>query len=209
LILWIIIYLKVFFPLDKISIARQNLLLPSALFLLSSTVVVISLSSRKKTILFLLVFLVSFDLFRFSSKWQSFDSKNLVFLNTPVINKLLQINKSDRILGNFGAEVTNFYKLGSIEGYDPIYQRRYGQFMASLESGNLSDSPRSVVSFPNDSFFASQAANLLNIKYIVHKISDGRSSWTFPFWKFPKQFELIYKDQKYATCGEKRIIKAS
>ncbi|OGH04063.1 MAG: hypothetical protein A2W22_00355 [Candidatus Levybacteria bacterium RBG_16_35_11] len=197
LTLWVIVLLKFFLPTEGAIIARQNLILPSGMLFLAIFLILISALFRKKAILLILVFLTAFDLLRFAIKWQSFDSKNLVFGKTPVIEKLEKIQKNGRILGNFGAEVTNYYELPSIEGYDAVYAKRYGQLIASLKSGKLSDSPRSVVSFPNDSLFASKAANLLSIDYIVHKISDGNNSWVFPFWKYPDQFKLVFKDQKY------------
>jgi len=209
LILWLIVFLKLFLSFDKTLIARQNLIFPSLILFIAFCSVLIAVFYKRKSILMLLLVLVAFDLLRFSTKWQTFDSKNLVFQKTPVVLELQKIQKTGRILGNFGAEVTNYYELPSIEGYDAVYIRRYGQFIASLQSGLLVDSPRSVVSFPNDSPFASKAANLLNINYIVYKISDGYSSWVFPFWKYTDQFKLIFKDEKYEIYQNTKVYPAA
>lgn len=202
--LWTIVLLKFFPSFETAHIARQNLIFPSAILFGIVCVVLISIFFKKKSILFLLVLLVAFDLLRFAIKWQSFEPKNLVFQKTPIIekikefeNNLLSESQGQRVLGNFGAEVSDYYQIHSIIGYDAVYIRRYGQFIASLKTGKLMDSSRSVVSFPNDSPFASKAANLLSIEFIVHKISDGNNSWVFPYWKYPSQFKLIYKDKKY------------
>jgi len=39
--------------------------------------------------------------------------------------------------------------------------------------------------------------NLLGGKYLLHAIPDDHFSWVFPFWDYPKQFKLLYEDEKY------------
>jgi len=197
ILLWAIVIFKFAFPLDKLVIARQNLILPSIIFFLSVLIIASSILTRKKVILFLLIFFIVFDLLRFAIKWQSFDPKDLVFQSTPLAAKMSMLLTNERYLGGSGAYFSNYYGLPSVEGYDALYIRSYGQFIASLQTGKLTDSSRSVVEFPNNGLFTQKATNLLGIKYIVHKISDGQAPWVFPFWNNPKQFILIYKDQKY------------
>lgn len=198
IVLWSFVYLKIFLTDKTHIIARQNLILPTLIFFAFLGIVLISVFLKKKSLLLLLALLVAFDLLRFAIKWMPFEQKDLVFVKTPVISKLWEIQGRGRIIAGFGREgSSNYYKLPSVEGYDAVYVRRYGQFIASLKSGTLADSPRSIVNFPNDSFFAAKAANLLSIDFVVHKLSDGKNSWTFPYWLYPKQFVLVYKDKKY------------
>ena len=203
--LWIIIFQKLFIPLDKISISKQNLILPTILFFASSSLIVTAMFGKIKNSKALYVFLsvafialVTFDLLRFAIKWQAFDPKNLVFPNFSTTDAFSKISRSDRVFGNLGGEATMYYKLPSVEGYDALYSKRYGQFIWYIENEQLLTSNWSVVSFPKNSKNTSKAIDLLNVKYIIHKLADDHAPWTFPIWTYPeKQFDLIYKDDYY------------
>ncbi len=198
--LWFIVALKLFMQSDKISIAKSNLIFPTLIFILISSSISVSLL-RKRLAIFVFYFLivvVAFDMLRFAMKWQPFDPKDLVFPNIPTTEAFSKISGYERVIGNFGAETSVYYHLPSLEGYDALYIRRYGEFIASLENGRVKESGRSVVSFPKDNSNTTKTINLLNVRYIVHKLADDYVPWTFPFWTYPKdQFKLIYKDEKY------------
>ena len=227
-ILWIAIFQKLFIPLDRIAISRQNLILPTILFLASSSLVVFAVILRKikygRVIYVFLslgfIALVSFDMLRFAIKWMPFDPKNLVFPSFSATDAFSKISGFDRVFGNLGGEATMYYKLPSVEGYDALYSKRYGQFMGYIGNEEFIESSWSVVLFPKHSKNTSKAINFLNIKYIAHKLTDNGVSWTFPYWTYPKgQFNLIYKDKYYRfyqnnnvlphtfLVGEYRVIK--
>ena len=203
-VLWFVVLLKLFMPVDKIIIARQNLILPSIIF--ASFVFLTGLlildryfkihKNFKLVVYCFIIIVIAFDLFRFASKWQAFDPKSLVFANVPTTQEFKKISGYERVLGSFGAEDAVYYKMPSVEGYDAVYIKSYGEFIASLNSGKLTESARSVVSLPYDGKYTAKAINLLGIKYIAHKISDGNNSWTFPVWKYP-DLKLIYRDSAY------------
>lgn len=205
-LLWFIILLKLFLPIDKTIIAKQNLILPTVLFLLSSiTILVLTFlkkAAQNKNYYFIfsmiIILIISFDLLRFSNKWMPFDPINLVYPNVPVSLEFSKILGYNRIVSNFGEEATNYYKLPSLGGYDAVYIKRYGEFMASLSSGKLQESARSVVNFPNTGIDSPKALNLLGVKYVIYRVSDGRASWTFPFWNYKdKTFSLFFNDATY------------
>jgi len=229
-ILWIAIFQKLFIPLDKIAIARQNLILPTILYLASSALVTIAVMLRKikysKAIYVFfalgLVILVTFDLLRFAMKWQAFDPKSLVFPTFSTTKAFSKISGFNRVFGNLGGEASMYYKLPSVEGYDALYSKRYGQFIGYIENDKFIESNWSVVGFPKNSQNTRKAINLLDIKYIVHKLADDHAGWTFPYWTYPKgQFSLIYKDNYYEfyqnnnvfphvfLIGEYKVIKDS
>lgn len=205
LFIWLVIVLKLFIPIDKIIIARQNLILPSILLAgLIGFILLFLFINKTKKINKLLVFvplilliLVSFDVLRFAKKWQEFDPKSLAYPYVAVEDKFRQISGFERVFGNLGSEASVYYKLPSIEGYDAVYNQRYGQFIASVKNGDLENSPRSVVLFSKQGLHSRKALNLLGVKYFVHKLSDGRSPWVFPFWNYPDDFKLIYDDGIY------------
>ena len=211
LVLWAIVFFKLFIPTERLIVARQNLILPSLIFLASSLAILFFAffqnTNKKVKYSFLgliLILIVAFDMFRFAKKWQPFDPKNLVFPNTPTTQEFSRLKGYERVLGNLGAEALVYYGMPSIEGYDALYIKRYGEFIAFLSNGIIAQSPRSVVQFSRNGKYASEAINLLGIKYIIHKKADDRKVWTFPYWNYPKdRFVLIYEDEKYRIFENK------
>lgn len=226
-ILWLAVFKKIFIPTASIDIARRNLILPTSLFFASTISIALVMIFRKikyyKVLysFFVLGFLIlgTFDMLRFAMKWQAFDPKNLVFPSFSTTQAFSKISGFDRVFGNLGGEATVYYHLPSVEGYDALYNKRYGQFIGYMEKGEFIGSNWSVVSFPKNSPNTEKAINLLNMKYLVHKLADDGASWTFPVWTHPKQFILIYEDKFYKfyennnafphafLVGEYRIIK--
>ena len=206
LTLWLVVLSKNIIPVDKLIIAKQNLILPTILFILSGTLVAIALFVKRNVksinfleiIFFILLLLTVFDLLRFANKWMPFDKGSLMYPSTKIEKELMKLSGFERIFGNFGGEATTFYKLSSIEGYDALYIKRYGEFIASLENGKLTQSARSVVLFPKHGLYSKQALDLLGTKYVIHKLADGRKSWVFPFWTARQgTYNLIYDDGVY------------
>lgn len=209
-LIWLIILLKLFIPLDKVIIAKQNFILPTFVLILLVAWVVVQvvfnrLNKPKFVIVlsFLLIFLVSFEMLRFVGKWQEFGPKSLFYPKTPITREYEKFSGVDRFFGNMGTEETVVNKLPSIEGYDAVYLRRYGEFISAAEDGNLHEAFRSVVLFPKNGKFAKQTLDLLGVKYIVHKIADGRNVWVYPFWKYPETYKLIYDDGIYQIFQNK------
>ena len=206
IVLWSVVLFKLILPIDKIIIAKQNLILSTVVFFIFISLVLFLLvegklkinKNIKYVIYFLVIILVAFDLLRFASKWQAFDSKSLVFVDLPITQEFGKISGYERVLGNFGAEVAVYYNLPSIEGYDATYIKRYGEFVANFDNSKVEDFKRSIVSFSRNGINTPKAVNLLGAKYVVHKISDGENVWAFPYWNYPKdEFTLIYHDDNY------------
>ncbi|MBI3984701.1 MAG: YfhO family protein [Candidatus Levybacteria bacterium] len=214
-LLWVVVLGKLILPIDKIIIARQNLILPTLLLASLVSVFVLSFISLKIKKLnklfiilpFVIVVLISFDLFRFANKWQEFSPKSLAFPKVAVEEKFREISGFERVYGNLGGEATIYYKLPTVVGYDAVYNQRYGQFIASLQNGDLENSARSVVSFPENGLYSRLGLNFLNVRYFVHKIADGRSPWVFPFWNYPDEFNSIYDDGVYQIFENTKAYK--
>lgn len=198
--LWIVVILKLFIPFERIVVAKSNLILPTAIFALSSIIVFVAFINKKilTASIYFLLLLVSFDMLRFAIKWMPFDSRNLVFPDTTTTKSFSRISGYNRVLGNLGGEAAIYYRLPSVEGYDALYIKKYGELIRFIEAGKPEDLRRSVVLFSKNGKYTSSAINLLDIKYIVHKLADDHAGWTFPFWTYPSsQFKLIYKDAMY------------
>ena len=200
LLLWGIVFLNLFMPLDKVAVAKSNLKFPTIIFALGSFAILLSLISRK--LLFFttlsLLSIVSFDMLRFANKWMPFDPRNLVFSTTPTAEGFSKIAGYSRAIGNFGGEGAIYYHLSSLEGYDALYIKKYAEFMSFVQNGKPQNLNRSVVSFAKTGIYTPWVIDLLDVKYAVHKLADDHAGWTFPYWAYPKdQFKLIYKDQAY------------
>lgn len=200
-VLWIIVLGKLFMPFEKIVIAKQNLILPTVFF---GTFAVVTIGgflvpkNYRKYLLGLLILITAFDMYRFAVKWQAFDPKSLVTPAVPMISELDKIQGYQRAIGNYGAEVSNYYQLPSLEGYDALYPKRYGEFVSYITDGYLHEADRSVVAFPRNGKYTKEAINLLNVKYVIHKIADTQRGWTFPFWGYPaSQFTMLFNDGVY------------
>jgi len=210
-LLWVIVLLKLMLPLDKITIAKQNLILPTAIFFVFwvlATLALLTVHLKKEVLLKIIVagviLVVAFDLLRFSSKWMPFDPRGLMYPNIPIAEEFNNISGFDRVLAGLGGEGVIYYRLPSLEGYDAVYIKRYGEFIASLGNGKFTQASRSVVEFPKNGVDTAKAVNLLGIKYVVHKVADGHASWTFPFWTYPPgTFPTIYNDGIYQIFENK------
>ncbi|HSW87662.1 MAG TPA: YfhO family protein [Candidatus Saccharimonadales bacterium] len=209
--LWIMVSLHWFLPMDKISIAKQNLKLPTIFFGIGLLIILLHFIKlfQKKIIIIVsiaLLFLTAFDMLRFATKWQPFDPKAYVFPGVNVTNKFHPKENYERILGDDGAEVSVYNHLSSTQGYDPLYINRYGEFIGSLD-GSLHASNRSVVSFPKDAIYAPNALHLLNIAYILQKNSDNNQPWGFSFTRYPStQFTPIYNDKSYQVFRNNTVL---
>ncbi len=186
---------------EKISIAKSNLRLPTTIFGAFLVILLFHVTLRKRLLFvfpILLIIIIAFDMLRFVNKWIPFEPISLAYPEVGVTKEFKKISGYDRVFANFGAEGSVYYGLPMLEGYDAVYIRRFGQFIASLDSGNLQDSARSGVDIPLASKNLLPAANLLGIKYFVHKVSDGQNVWEFPFWQYdPKTVKLRFDDGKY------------
>lgn len=189
-------------PTNKAHLAQKNSVLSVVLFVF--LVLSVGLLCAKKTaklsavILLFILLLGAFEMYRFASKWQSFDPKNLAYDNVPIQSFYNSQNHYDRAIGLSGEEDAVYFQMPILSGYDPLYISSYGKFIQYVGSGEYREPERSVVTFPLDGKYTPQAINLLGVKYIVHKVSDGEFAWAFPFKKYPpSQFEKIYDDNAY------------
>ena len=212
--IWIIILFKLFIPIDKIIVAKQNFILPTILFAVSALAIFLGFLLRLKRtsyilnlISLILILIVSFDLLRFAAKWMPFDPRDKMHPQIPVEKKLHEISGYNRVLTNLGGEATTYYKLPSVEGYDAVYIKRYGEFVKYLDKGEFGQSFRSVVQFPKRGLYTKEAVNFLGMKYVIQKKADGRSPFVFPFWEYQDGvFNRIYNDSSFEIFENKNAF---
>ncbi len=201
LIFWIV--LKGFHPLapDKLSIAIRNALLPSAILVSTLGILVLGVYLPKKYLLvcvYGLVLLTAVDLLRFSMKWMPFEPRSFLYPSMPITREIerLQDIGTSRVIGNFGNELSGMIGMQGLEGYDAVYKRRYGEFMTALTDTTIGQPGRSVVLLDKHGLNTEKAIQLMGVGYYVHKVSDGRFPWAYPFWEHPN-YDVIWRDQTY------------
>lgn len=161
---------------ENLLVSRRNLILPSALF---GAVVLIYLSSfivkRKRFIVvipFVFLLLASFDLTRSAVKFLPFTDQAYVYPETSSI-RFLQNNQGyfrslsvdDRILP---PNTSIMYGLQTVEGYDPLYLRRYGELIVAAERNQPSfGQPWGFNRIITPSNFESRIYELMGVKYII------------------------------------------
>lgn len=205
---WTVILLLKPLTLEKLLVAKRNSILPTMLALGGLSLIVglnfISLK-YKKAIAFIFLLITSFDSLRYASKWMPFDPEQYVYPGLPVISYLTKTVGINRLFGNFGGELYNYFGFPSIEGYDAVYPDRYGRFMTGVNTGMVGPNSRSVVLLGKKGIYAEPALELLGVKYLLHRKSDGRNVWAYPFWNFPN-YQRIYQDGDYEVYENTKVL---
>jgi hypothetical protein len=206
---------------EKLSVAKHNFILPTFMvlagcaFLLSGFIVnrLVKKAKLRRNLLrityYVLLITISFDLLRFATKWMPFDEREFVYPKARSLEYLQQNAGNYRVFGNFGNEAQAPFGLYGIEGYDPLYIKRYGELAVAASSaadGRIQKPTRSVVLFDKNSIYSRKLLDLLGVRYILHSKGDGKESWAFPFWRYPESFVQtpVWSDEKYEIYKNKR-----
>lgn len=169
--------------LENASVAKRNLIFPSAIFILCSVILFLYLYSKKalftKIIISILVLIAVADGFRFASKFNPFTEKSYLFPSTQTIEFLKRDKDIYRIASAdsriFPPNFSTYYRIQTIEGYDPLYLRSYARLITLNESEgkNLGIQNFNRIITPRN--LSSKIINLLNVKYVL-SLSDIKNS---------------------------------
>ena len=189
-----LISLLIFASNAQLPVSIRNLYLPLALTL-ASLILLISGAIKptaSQFIVLLILILTIFDIFRFTSKFEPFTDKKYLYPETRITSFLHDKSKytifrvaalDDRILPpNFNI----MYKLQTPSGYDPLYLKRYGEFIAAMERGKPDISPpwgfNRIITPKN---YTSSLYDLLNVNYLL----------SFDSISLP-EYKLVFKEGK-------------
>lgn len=203
--MWFLLYFGKIYPAEWLIVAKRNFVLPTILFLGAATFIFLSRFKNKLIILttLYLILATSFDSLRFASKWMPFDPVQFVYPKVSLIEAIKKNIGNERIYGNLGAEVTTYYGFPSLEGYDPLYIGRYGEFIGGAYSGEFLKGERSVVKLDRRGKYTDRVLDLLGVGLIFHPIADTNQGWAYPVWKDKTRYELVYKDDKFQLFKNK------
>lgn len=161
---------------ENLLVAKNNLVLPTGLFVTSFFLFFLVFAfSKKPGLIFLYVTILAvttFDLLRFDLKFIPFTQKNYLFPQVDVFSFLEKQEGQFRIMSidsrilppNFSV----FYRLQSIDGYDPLYLRRYGELIAASQRGKPDIIPpfgfNRIITPQNPD---SKIVDLLGVRYVL------------------------------------------
>jgi hypothetical protein len=184
---------------DRLTVAVRNSVLPAAILSVFILMVLALAKWPKKASIFsgIIILLTASELLRFATKWMPFSPRAYVYPETGVLSYLEKNAGTDRVFGNFGGEIAGRVKVSQTEGYDAMYKGDYGRFLNFAAGRGLVDPARSVALIDRNGQYTKNTLDLLGVRYVVHRLSDGTNIWTFPHWNYPESFRSVYRDSNY------------
>ena len=190
----------------NLLITKRNLILPSLILLVGICVMFLSLKFKKftKILQFGVLLLTMADLYFFFQKITPFAPFESMYPQTPVLQKLKQIQGIDRSWG-YGsayieANIQTVEKIFGTDGYDALHLRSYGELVTASDKGQLANPPPRSEAMIHQGFgtndlkenkYRQNILNLLGVKFILHKSNLNSQD----FETFPKEtFELVWAD---------------
>lgn len=207
-LIWLLLFFGKVYPQEWLIVAKRNLVLPTVLFA-GGVITIFAAMKQKKFLLVASCYLLvatSFDSLRFAQKWMPYDPKELVFADVPITAGIRENIGYGRIFGNFGAHVDTYYGFPSIEGYDPLYIGRYGEFIRSASTGSYTEGARSVVLLDRRGKYTDRVIDLLGVSLIFHPIADTNQGWAYPVWSDEKRFSIVFQDEKFQLFKNKTAM---
>lgn len=189
LFLWIFVVLHTnlisFISLENISVAKHNLVFPTSIFAIFSVLLFGAFIFRKNRIItyfFLAILLLSvFDNFRFADKFTPFAPEKYLFPSTKSLQFLMSNIGNERIMATDNQILPpNFsliYHLQDVAGYDPLYIKSYGEYVAALERNNPdTHTPFGFNRLLTPQNYESRLFDLLGVKYVLslHQLSSPK-----------------------------------
>lgn len=203
----------------NLKISVRNLVMPSGLIFLTVVAVFLKRFNAKLSI-FLLAFLIVFDLFYFFNKITPFSPSSFTYPNTPLTSYIKENAGINRVWGYGNAYIpANFQSVDgtfSTEGNDPLHLKRYTELLASSKDGKLPKIlPRPDANIASgygsddlkQNFYRKRVLDLLGVKYVLHKqdLVDAWYSWdktTFP----ENQYSLVHRVYPWQVYENKNAV---
>ncbi|HUV42553.1 MAG TPA: YfhO family protein [Patescibacteria group bacterium] len=184
----------------NLKVSLRNLILPLALSVATLALLwLLRVSFLKKLSIWLLFFLLVFELFRFGWKFTPFSEARIIFPTTPVLEFLQEQKKPVRINTGDAIPISMWmpYGLESASGYDAVYPERWARLINVINGGKVA---RMMGRYGAIEKYDSQLFDLTNTCFIlaVKQIKEGgryvpdktgKPGSLFQLAKFNKVFE--------------------
>lgn len=200
---------------ESLRVMKRNLILPILVYLscLAVMVAVLRFKKIKKYILIILFGLMALDLFYVANKVVPYAYPEHVFPSHPIIEFLQKEKEPFRFVGSntpdFESNLSVYYRLYSVEGYDTMYPRYYGEFIWSAESGiYVPDVSRTTAVFPTTgSDGQKRLEDYLGIKHILEKNDDLDPGKGANYDIFPEsRYELVWQRKNWKVYENKMVF---
>lgn len=214
------------FPHGCNQFSLNNLILPTALFIISSFLIffpwlITKISpyffgfnySKCKTISFFgLITLCFFSSFYFANKYLYFSERRFVFPQVPAFTKLKELAGINRVWGYGNGYIeknTNaYYNLFIPGGYDALFPQRYGELLytqekegqitAQINRGFADLKQASEREKFSDNWYRQRLLSLLGVKYVLEAKGGLGKEWQTQEDRFPQEyFRLSWEDEKF------------
>lgn len=142
----------------------------------------------------------------FATKYLPFSEPKFMFPETPIFTKLQTYPDHYRFFGDYTAAVTSNtwlpYRVYGVEGYDSLYIKRYGEFLAaSANAGQIPEPiPRSDANLEKnaDQHYRQRAQDLLGVRHILDKNDNPQWNWEPEPLRFPEdRYQLDWQQGKF------------
>lgn len=185
-----------FLPKEKVSIVFRNMVIPQALCIFSLGLLVISrIKPRFKQISLIgVVILSSIQSVLFARQWMPFTPQSQVYPALPVISAIQNNLSGGRAYGTLSNAVYSYYKIPSIEGYDPVYSQRYSNFIRASDHHANFGLTRSEITIDPHSAQADRLLNFLGVSILYQPKSHDFQPWAYPVWEKGDMWKKVYED---------------
>ncbi|MEK6846842.1 MAG: YfhO family protein, partial [Nanoarchaeota archaeon] len=165
---------------ENLLVAKRNLIFPSGILAIGMILILgimfVKETMARSLLVLLVLALVFYDLYRFGIKFTPFTTPDYFYPQTRLIEFLQKDMSIFRIASNdsriFPPNFSTFYKIQSIEGYDPLYLKSYAELIAASERQDHSIKlPYGFNRIITPHNIDSPMIDLLNVKYIL-SLSD-------------------------------------
>lgn len=206
-LLWAVTFLPQF-DATKVSITQRNLILPTGIAFFVGIMLLFHKLSRRYFILWIIVFsCMAIEYSYFLNKYLPITPPQYMFPKQEFVTNLQKIAKYDRVFGYKASNTENNlnveWRIQSVEGYDPLYIKRYSEFIHAIKTGRLEKNlPRTDAKLPEsmpkqDSYAKQVALNLLGVKYVLDKDEGGSEKLDQNINEFPpSRYRIIYQHAK-------------
>jgi hypothetical protein len=190
--------------LTYLSVSKRNLILPTAIFVGGSIVFLSKELVEKILNRFLpflkpiwlplsLLFLATFDLFRFGFKYDPFSDKEFLYSSTELTQFLQSQEGLDRFVGLIPSSMFIPYNLLSFEGYDPLHIRWFSEYANAVNEPEF-EKVTSGSRWVTINNINSPLLNVAGVKYFLAFKGDAVGKWEPQPWRYPEpKFKMVFQ----------------
>jgi hypothetical protein len=185
-------------PREKITIAFRNMVYPGiylmAGIVLCGVLLFVKSFSIKRICLIICILLSAVQSLLFARQWIPFTPAKKIYTPLPLLSAMKNQVGTGRMYGSLSNAVYDYYRIPSIEGYDPIYSQKYSDFIRASDPLKNFGLVRSEVTIDPHSAYVDRLFNLLGVTILYQPKSHDFQSWAYPVWEKGSMWKSVYED---------------